>query len=66
MSLKTKGIPKIICPSSFSFSKDTPNTHPGGTLETGTCARGSSGQTLALGLKILTEDASHCSEERNQ
>lgn len=65
-SLNTRGMPQTICPSSFRVSKATPNTHLAASSgsETRVGAMGS-GLTLALGLRILTEDGSLCMERRH-
>lgn len=64
MSRSTRGIPHNICPSSLSVSRATPNTHLG--TRSGSDSRvgiTGSGLTLALGRRILTEEASLCGEK---
>lgn len=63
MSLSTRGIPQTICLSSLSVSRETPNTHlvasSGSETRVGAV---DSGLTLAVVLRILTEDGSLCME----
>lgn len=66
MSLNTMGIPQTICLSSLSLPRGTPKTHLVDSSGSETCVGAvgatGSGLTLAVGLRILTEDRSLCME----
>ncbi len=63
MSLSTRGIPHTVCPSSRSVSKATPNTHLAACSGSETSMGGmGSGYTLALGIRILTDERSFCTK----